>query len=520
MLRNPGIDQKGKTAFGGDLYPKGKRQGTIVAYDPSSHSYTIALEGEPGNPNEKKNRVIKNVMAQKTVPGLDSVLRSHTPVVVDFGLRNQPFISGVVPMTSSRTATEKAAGSPIDAGGGFFNSSTETLAGGYCREASTPKNMLPGDHFLSTPDGNYISVQAGRINKVFGSDRAQIIVSGHHDAVRVVCENYEHLSSIGEMRVQTINGRASLSFRGRIDQKTQRDDGQGCVAFDIGDVGNLVRLQILDNAGRMLSQQQFSPTGKILLLSTEDIVNVCSVNRREEVGKDRYVYVKGNDNKTVDGKRTMTVDGGWSVSVGASGLFTYGQDLSHVANNNYLLYTGGNVNNTITGGPVSAALPTNVALAEQIVNGSHVKFIGFPNHMADPSGKAMAGYRCYLYNGAVVFGDPIPLDQAKGGPFIPILNGVCLNTPKPDSIGLGGITKAMADLLGGGPSAAVNPAVKFIELAALLTALLTALDTHTHPTAWGPSGPAVAGPTNGGLFNKAVGKQIAGIQSTIVKMVT
>lgn len=517
MSFNSGIDQKGKTPFSGSIYPEGKREGTIVAYDPDSDSYTVALEGEPGNPNERRGRVLKSILRRKGASGVHNVLPAHLPVIVDFGLRNQPYITGILNKNASRTATEQAVGSPIDAGGGFFNTQSETLAGGYYREPGAPKDMLPGDHFFTTPDGNYISIQAGKMNKIFGSERAQVIVSGNHDAVRVVCENYEHLSALGEMRIQTMNGRASMSFRGRVDQKTQRDDGKGCVAFDIGDTGNLVRLQILDNAGRMLSQQQFSPTGKILLLSTEDIVNVCSVNRREEIGKDRYVYVKFNDTKDVGGKQTTDIAGGWSVSVGSSGLFTYGQDLSHVANNNYLLYTGGNVTNTVTGGPVLSSLPTNVAVAEKILNGSHVKFIGFPNHMADPSGKAMAGYRCYMYNGAVVFGDVIPLDQGVP-PFASMMNGVCLNTPKPDSIGLGGITAAMAALLGGAPATAVDPAVKFIELQAFLTALLTALDTHTHPTAWGPSGPAIAGPVNGGLFNGAVGGLVAAIQSSVVKM--
>ena len=507
--------QKGAGAVSGGIYPTGQRQGTIVAYDSDSDSYTVAVEGASGDPRSSRGPVIPNIPRRKT-PGIESVLNPAVPVVVDFSLRNQPYIVGSLNTNATRPATVQAGGSQIDAGGVSLVPPGEVRAGAYFRDAGTPKNMLPGDQYFTSPDGNYISVTRGRINKVFGSNRAQVIVSGMHDAVRVVCENYEHLSSIGELKIQSVSGRSSLSFVGRVDQKSERDDGTGCFAIDLGDKGQLFRLQVRDPAGRTLSEQQFSPTGAIKLLATETLNTIVAGDRNEEVGGRRLSKIKGNDVTTVDGYKTDTIDGRWKVQVGSSGTFTYGQDLAHVMQNNYNFNAGGNVTRHVTGGAVLQANPLNVACTDTIANGSHVTYLGYPQHGADPTGKAMVGQRTYIYNGAVVFGDEV-LSETKvtlKPPRTSIFSAFCINTPKPDSIGLGGLTATAAALLGGAPPSAVNPAVKFIELSSLLTALLVALDTHTHPvTGVGtPSGvPAVP-------FSGSISGMIPTIQSTIVKM--
>lgn len=503
-------DQKGKNALGGPIYPKGKRLGTVVAYDNDSHSYTVIVEGDPGNSKELRRRELKNIPRKKE--SVESVLAGGSPVIVDFELGHQPYISGVLPVNNTRAVTSQSVGSQIDAGGGVFGSSTTVRAGAYYRDPNTPKNMLPGDQFLSTPDGNYLAALRGRVNRIYGSQRAQIIVSGMHDAVRVVCENYEHLSSIGEMKVQTVNGRASLSFRGRVDQKSERDTGSGSVAFDIGDKGQLVSLQILDPQGRGLSKIQLSPTGTIQLLSfSEDLDTVCSRIRRETVGVQRNVDVGGNDIHTVGGKRSENIKGGWSVSVGSSGSFTYGQSLGEMVNSDHLVNIGGNVHRVITGGPILTAKPTNVAVDERILNGSLVRYMGFEVHGANPA--ALAGYRSYVANGAFVFGEPLVSDALKGE--ITKAAAFCVNTMKtPGSIGLGGIPPAAAALLGGMSPTATNPAVKFTEISTFLGALIGLLDSHTHTSSWGPTGP----PLTTGMFSSALSSQIAGLASTIVMM--
>jgi len=505
-------DQKGRNALGGPIYPRGKRMGTVVAYDSDSHSYTVIVEGDSGNPKELRRRELKNICRKKESPGHEGVLPGGAPVIVDFELGHQPFISGVLPVNNSRAVTSQSIGSQIDAGGGVFNTSTETRAGAYFRDPNTPKNMLQGDEFMLTPDGNYVAALRGRINKIYGSQRAQIIVSGMHDAVRVVCENYENLSSIGELKIQTVNGRASLSFRGRVDQKSERDTGSGSVAFDIGDKGQLVSLQVLDPQGRGLSRVQLSPTGSIRLLSlSEDIDTVCSRIRRETVGVKRLVTVGGDDVHSVIGKRSANIKGGWSVSVGTSGTFTYGQSLGEMINSDHIVSVGGNVNRTITGGPILAAKPTNRAVEERILNGSLVRYIGFPVHGASPA--ALAGYRSYVSNGAFIFGAPLPQDMLKGE--VTTASAFCINTmATPGSIGLGGVPPAASALLGGAAPTAIDPAVKFIELSTFLWTLIGILDAHIHDSDWGPTGP----PLTPGIFSSALGSQVAGLASTIVMM--
>jgi len=503
-------DQKGRNALGGPIYPQGKRMGTVVAYDSDSHSYNVIVEGDSGNPKELRRRELKNICRKKESPGHEGVLPGGAPVIVDFGLGHQPFISGVLPVNNSRAVTSQSVGSQIDAGGGVFNTATKA-ANAYFRDPNTPKNMLQGDEFLTTPDGNYVAALRGRLNKIYASQRAQIIVSGMHDAVRVVCENYDHFSSIGELKIQTVNGRASLSFRGRVDQKSERDTGSGSVAFDIGDKGQLVSLQVLDPQGRGLSRVQLSPTGSIRLLSlSEDIDTVCSRIRRETVGMQRLVSVGGNDVHTVAGKRSANIQGGWSVSVGASGSFTYGQSLGEMVGHDHMVSIGGNVHRTITGGPILAAKPPNIAVAERILNGSLVRYMGFEAHGANPA--ALAGYRSYVSNGAFVFGAPIPTDALKGE--ITKAAAFCVNTmATPGSIGLGGIPPAASLLLGGMSPTATNPAVKYTEMATFLGALIGLLESHIHPADAGPTKPPATG-----TFSGPLSSQIAGLASTIVMM--
>lgn len=504
-------DQKGKNALSGPIYPRGKRLGTVVAYDNDSHSYTVIVEGGPGNSKELRRRELKNIPRKKDALGHESILPGGTPVVVDFELINQPYISGVLPVNNTRAVTSQAVGSQIDAGGGIYKSSTEVRAGAYFRDPNTPKNMLSGDEFISTPDGNYIAALRGHVNKIYGSKRAQVIVSGMHDAVRVVCENYDHFSAIGELKIQTLNGKASLSFRGRVDQKSERDADNGSVAFDIGEKGQLVSLQILDPQGRGVSRVQLSPTGSVRIVSfTEDIDTVCSRVRRDISGAQRIVNVGGNDNHTVAGKRTAEISGGWSVTVGSSGTFTYGQNLGEMIHSDHLVSIGGNVHRTITGGPILTAKPTNVAVDERILNGSLVRYMGFVAHGANPA--ALAGYRSYVGNGAFVFGEPILSDMRHGE--VTQAAAFCVNTMKtPYSIGLGGISPAAALLLGT-PATASNPAVKYMELSTFLSTLLGILDTHTHTSDWGPTGPSAVP----GIFSSTLGSQVAGLASTIVML--
>jgi hypothetical protein len=469
--------QKGADATSPNFYPKGQRQGSIVGYDSQSDSYSVVVEGAPGDWRSSR-KSFPNVVRNKT-PGIETVLNPAIPVLVDFGSGNQPVIMGSVSTNAVRTATADAVA--IDAGG-MVPPASEVRAGAYFRDPGTPKNMLPGDQFITTPDGNYISVTRGRMNKVFGSHRAQIIVSGMHDAVRVVCENYEHLSAIGELKIQTMDGRSSLSFVGRVDQKSERDDGRGCIAIDIGDKGQLFKLEIRDASGNMVSQQQFTPSGTINLFSTEVLNTLAGQDRIENVGGRRYSRIEGDETVIAGGNRFDGIEGGWGAQVGSSGTFTFGQNYSLVAQSGYNMYAGGNTTNVMTGGAMALSNPINVAKLDKIVNGSHVTYIGYPNHGADLSGKAMAGMRTYLYNGAIVFGDELP-GEVKVSTFTPVpsmMTAFCVNTPKPDSIGLGGVTAAAAALLGGETPSAINPVVKHTELAAFFTKLLGFIDGHTH----------------------------------------
>lgn len=91
---------------------------------------------------------------------------------------------------------------------------------------------------------------------------------------------------------------------------------------------------------------------------------------------------------------------------------------------------------------------------------------------------------------------------------------VALNTTLPNSIGLGCIpTGPWAT-----PDMQLNPPTDFAMLytkwAALMAKLITMLDTHTHSTSWGPSGPAMA--PSPGSFNMQVSPMLTPVKSVRV----
>jgi hypothetical protein len=436
--------------------------------------------------------------------------------------KNQVYIGGSIGANASPSATGRSIGAEVDAEGGVVNPGTnQEISSGYYRTPGVPKNMLPGDQFLTSPDGNYMAVLRGRMNKMFASTRAQIICSGYHDAVRVVCENYEHLSSLGELKIETVDGRSSLAFKARIDQKSQRDEGKGMLSLDIGDKGGIFCLQVLDPGGSWNSQVQLTPAGGINLLSRDNVTTFCAQDRLEEVGGRRLSKITGNESTNVGGGRYDTIDGRWTVVVGSTGGFSYAQNLNETVMNDHFNIVSGNVTRSITGGPFATAKPTNVAWNEKILNGSVVQYAGFEIHGANPA--ALAGFRSYVGNGAFVFGETLPMDN-KGE--ITKASAFCINTPStPGSIGLGGVPPAASALLGGMSPTATNAAVKWNELAVILADLLTLLDSHIHITTVTTIGSpakseaAIPGPPMSGIFGAKCTPQIKGLGSTYVFMI-
>lgn len=460
-----------------------KTLGEIKAYSLNTNTYQVHIQGTGGSPDFPPDETLTGVPRKTQNVGDISPLPDGTTVVVDFSL-GFPYIDGVLNGLESTIGNVEDGPKKPSLGTNMPVSVESTLGGGrdddYNRTDDTPNDAIPGDFVHMSPEGNYLGILRSKLNVLYGSEKAQIVTMGLHDLVSIICEDYEHYSSFGDLKIVNEDGRSSLTFRGASDQLNESGgkEDQWTFRLDIGDKGNLFNMRVTDGDDKTLSQIHLTPEGKITLIGVNgvDIVSAGKGLKYNEIGGSEQTRIQGDSKTFVDGNITVATKGSRTTTVSESDRRIIGNDDSVSINRNQNTSIGGNLYTTVTGGDVAFANPTNVAVDYQVLNGSYKIGIGDPS---TSSTAALAGYSLFVYNGDIVFGeDPNPLG-------IPAIQStIALNTSYPDSIGLGGTPSLNAF----GPTPGMQHAVLFESLNTLLTSLISWLDTHTHPTAWGPSG--------------------------------
>lgn len=489
-------------AFTTNPFPTGQTLGVILKYDPNTHTCDVKTEGQK-TAGRKNGSFYKNVPFQSAATGLCSAPDTSVPVIVDFAL-GFPRIVGSQPKGSSSGNVPSTAPT-------FSTISSGNVSGESGSDSTTsysPKGMVPGDVALVSPDGNYLGALRGKISKLYGSERAQVMALGYHDLVRVVTENYENFNAFGELRVTNNNGRSNCSFRGGPDQVSQTGGAQKNWTYhvDIGDVGNMFDMRVTTNDNKLMSQARFTSDGGIELYGAKSFGSFTAGDASHFVGGDQTYRYEGTVSTFIAGSHYFTCEGGQDQTFSGPLAVTVGVDYSELVNRDKTTNIGGMFKQILTGGSPKDALPTNVAYESHIVNGNATFVVGDPRDGAVPT--AIPGFNIFAYNGAIVLGENCR--DMTSPPAIQC--AVALNTTKPNSIGLGCIPA--------GPwispaAVAKNPstdfAMLFLKWQALMTQLILMLDTHTHSTAWGPSGPAMA-PTPG-MFNTTITPMVMPVKS-------
>lgn len=483
----------------------GQTLGTIIKYDSNTHTCDVRTEGQK-LPGRKTGSFYKNVPFQSAGTGICSAPDTSIPVVVDFQL-GFPRIVGSLSAGSytGNMPTTAPTFSTVSSG------NQASTSGGNSTTSYTPKGMVPGDLALVNPDGNYLAALRGKISKLYGSERAQVMALGYHDLVRVVSENYENFNAFGELRVSNKNGRSGLSFKGGPDQVSQTGGAQKNWTFhvDIGDVGNMFDMKVTTNDNKTMSQALFSSDGGVEFYGAKSIGTFTAGTASHFVGGNQTYRYEGDVSTFIAGTHFYTCEGGEDKTVSGSFATTVGVDCVELTNRDKIMNIGGMFKQVLTGGSPKDALPTNIAYESHIVNGNATFIVGDPRDGAIPT--ALPGFNIFAYNGAIVIGENCrdPLSPPA------IQCAVALNTKLPNSIGLGCVPM--------GPwispdAAAKNPstdfAMLFLKWQALMTTLITLLDSHTHSTTWGPSGPAMA-PAPAG-FNTAITPLVVPVKSVRV----
>lgn len=502
---DPRIVRFGAFPMAGNLYPRGKTLGTIQAYNDATKTYTVQAEGCSGDPKDK-GKALPDVPRKLSHPGDQVVLANGTYVIIEYGL-GFPYIDGVLPKSpSSGNAPSVAPNFGSVAGSG---ATTPTTGGSY-RTSTDPQGMLPGDQVLAGEDGNYVAALRGKLSVLHGSERAQVLVSGLHDLVRVICENYEHFSSFGNLEIKNKDGRSSLSYRGGADQASQSGGELEAWTFrlDIGDAGNIFDMRVTspDNS-KTYARLKMSADGFLEIFGELARADSTAGDRYTTTGGTHYQRTSGSVRDNISGGIVKDVKGSSSESVAGSRKANVGMDDVASINRNEIKNIGAQQLMTIMGGIPTDALPTNKAADIRVVNGSYVIEIGSPKDGGIPS--AMSAFKVFVHNGAIIIGENPLLPASKCS--------VNLNTLQPSSIGLGCIVP------GPWPEATMNPptgsAMVYEKWLILFNALVTALDTHQHVATYG-GGPTLSTlpGTPGAYFQGITSSLTAAVKSLKVKI--
>lgn len=513
-MRNPnnnhGFDSPDETrilATGGqatrtDFFGKsrtGKVLAEILGYDKSTDSYHVQTRGTGGDSAEGAQRFHRNVPRMTEDTGASVVLAVGTTVVVDYSL-GFPYIAGVLSVdeTPAGSADAPSAGGEIATVGD--SQSADPI--GYFRRPNALADLEEDEWGRAGPEKNHIAVLQAGINKMFGSDAAQIITAGLHHLVKVVSRDYEHVSSIGNLNISNVNGKNLLEFNAGVDQFSETGGSEDNWTFrlKIGDTNKgIFNLRVTTVDDRTVAEIDISQDGRVMIYGEKgvDIVNVGP--RKEEIGGNYVSRISGDRKEFLEQASVVDVGSGRKTTIGGNEERSVSNDEILNIGRNQSLNVGGNIVQTITGGTALEAKPTNVAFAQDVINGSYVLNLGNPLVGGVPTAKA--GYSLFVHNGAVTIGEDPMFPATKAA--------VNLNTLQPRSICLGGMVPGSHVKSGLNPG--VFTAMLYEPFQAMMQTMITLLDSHTHTSAWGPTGPAQA-PSPAG-FNAALSSLVPPIKS-------
>jgi hypothetical protein len=479
---------KGEAPTRHSPYKAVKELADITSYNSDANSYEVITRGVMGMPSMPGGRHLKDLPRKLQDEGNASTLEEGTTVIIDYSL-GFPFIDGVLNLNTRRADTDNGVNRAPNMGGTSASTTVPTDEssediGGFYRSPGAPKNLLPGDQVLYTRDGNMVGAVRGRycfLDAGEGS-KARVEVLGDRDLVRITCEDFELNTGFGALSIYNSDGRCGLEFRAAADQLNESGgkDEQWTFKLDIGDSGEYFTLEVCDSEGATKAKLQFSADGKIDLIATNgaSLVNGSKQTPLSlESAAGMVQKILGKLNMVVGGAAQESYGSTRKVTVSETDSRMVGHDDSVSVNHNQLENIGGNIERTVSGGTAINAKPLNIAISEQVLNGSY--FIELGNPLLGGSPAAMAGFTVAVNNGDITLGQnpamaALPAQRAT----------VSLNTLLPDSVALGGTT-------GMSTNKALKHAVFFEPLLQVLTAMIIAHDTHVHlPPTMPPSVPS------------------------------
>lgn len=482
MAKLPGSPISEETSkFGTRAFRTGGRgvwtQGTILGYNAERQSYTVRTSSSDGIPDVP--RLVRD-------PGEVGVLPTNTNVVLHDALGFWVIDSVLKLAPSNPVELNPTFVSEVRGVGGEDPTYAQDAAGASYRPPNDPLDVLSGDWLRKSRDGNLMGVLAGGTNVMKSGAFSQIRTHALGDLVEIFSQTYRHLTAMGDLNIVNDGGKTSLIWRAGSDQSTENgpNTGNWTIHLDVGATGDLFNFEVTTPQGQTLARLHMSSDGRVSILGTAgvDITSGSNGTTREDLAGSKASTVHGDSSQTIKGTTTEVFEGPRTTEVAKNDTVLVGNDLNTTVMNARNAYVGGQQTTTVQGGPLPPT-PGSVALKWEVLNGGVETVVGNPLKAALPT--ALQGQNWINYVGGFNF-------AIQPGALPPPVGAFNVISTLPGSVQLGANGVAVYNpTTGGHDVTAVAPfgVMMYEQFMAMMSVLLTWMDTHVHGTAVGPSSP-------------------------------
>jgi hypothetical protein len=299
-----------------------RERGTIVSVDAARHTYHVATNS---------GRNFYGIARLRSSPTDLTLLPPGTPVMVDPAL-GEPYILGVLPYQCAAVAGEDPDSVTGTTGHGGEDPALNRNFGATARAPGEPRDLMPGDSAMRSPDGASVAALQGKVAQLRGSPLAQITAHGLTNQVDVIAGLLRVITWMGESRVVNEDGKTSFVWRGGADQLTQSgaDEERYTVRLDVGHTGDLVNFEVTTPAGQSLFRFHVSPEGRVSVVSRGGWEVTSGADRAME------------HPQRIHGAHAVEVEGAQTVRVAADTAHAYEANRKTAVTSNDTRVVGGN----------------------------------------------------------------------------------------------------------------------------------------------------------------------------------
>lgn len=347
-VHNPFGPQGRDLAEGGGPFhpsPQSIERGTVISVDARRATHRVALNN---------GTVLNGIAKLRSSVGDVAILPTQTTVAVMFGL-GEPYILGVLPPQAQEVSDEVPDNITGTTGHGGEDPVLNRNMGAVARTAGEPRDLLPGDAVIRSPDGAAVGALHGKLALLRGGPLAQIRAHGNEDILEVIGGVMRFITWMGESQYVNNNGKTSFIWRGGADQLTESgsDENAYTVRLDVGDTGDLVNFEVTTPAGQSLFRFHVSTDGRMEIVARGGFDWVSGADRQmandTHIQGEQTVEVQGTRTLTVASDVTETLGGNRTTSVSTNDNLSVGQDHILRINRDQDFNVGGDLTYAATG---------------------------------------------------------------------------------------------------------------------------------------------------------------------------